>query len=68
MSETALQKQILNKLEGIEKKFDYIMKYIEDTSLNERERKQLERSISRIKAGNTSDFVSWRKARKELML
>jgi len=36
------------------------------TKLTEEERKQLEESISKIKSGNTSDFVSWKKAKKGL--
>ena len=66
MSETAFEKQILSKLAIVEKKVDYIMEYIEDTKLTEEERKQLDESISKIKAGNTSDFVSWKSAKKEL--
>ena len=48
------------------RKFDYIMEYIEDTKLTEEERKQLDGSISKIKAGSTSGFVSWKRAKKEL--
>ena len=66
MSETAFEKQILSKLASVEKKVDHIMEYIEDTKLTEEERKQLDGSISKIKAGGTSDFVSWKKAKKEL--
>ena len=42
------------------------MEFIEDTKLAEEERKQLNESISKIKAGSTSGFVSWKKAKKEL--
>ena len=66
MSETAFEKQILSKLASVEKKVDHIMEYIEDTKLTEEERKQLYESISKIKAGSTSDFVSWKSAKKEL--
>ena len=66
MSETAFEKQILSKLASVEKKVDHIMEYIEDTKLTEEERKQLNESISKIKAGSASDFVSWKKAKKEL--
>ena len=66
MSEIAFEKQILSKLASVEKKVDHIMEYIEDTKLTEEERKQLNESISKIKAGNTSDFVSWKTAKKEL--
>lgn len=39
------------------------MKDTEDTKLTEEERKQLEESITKIKAGNTSDFVPWKKVK-----
>ena len=66
MSETTFQKQILSKLESMEKRIDYIMEYIEDLKLSKEERKQLDESISKIKVGNTSDFVSWKKASQAL--
>ena len=66
MSETTFEKQILSKLASVEKKVNHIMEYIEDTKLTEGERKQLNESISKIKAGNTSDFVSWKTAKKGL--
>ena len=66
MSETTFEKQILSKLASVEKKVNHIMEYIEDTKLTEEERKQLDGSISKIKAGSTSDFISWKKAKKEL--
>ena len=64
MSEITFEKQILSKLASVEKKVDHIMEYIEDTKLTEEERKQLNESISKIKTGSTSDFVSWKKAKK----
>ena len=73
MAELDFQKQILgtlsemkNSIETLRKDVNYITEYIEDTKLTEEERKQLEESISKIKGGNTSDFVSWKKAKKEL--
>jgi len=67
------QKQVLGTLEEMKssietlrKDVNYLTEYIEDTKLTEEERKQLDESISKIKAGNTSDFVSWKTAKKEL--
>ena len=73
MAEMDFQKQILgtlaemqNSIETLRKDVSYLTEYIEDTKLTEEERKQLDESISKIKAGNTSDFVSWKTAKKEL--
>ena len=67
------QKQVLGTLEEMKssietlrKDVNYLTDYIEDTKLTEEERKQLDESISKIKSGNTSDFVSWKTAKKEL--
>ena len=71
MAELDFQKQILGTLsemkdsiENLKKDINYITEYIEDTKLTEEERKQLDESISKIKTGNTSDFVSWKTAKK----
>jgi len=73
MAEMDFQKQILgtlsemkNSIETLKKDVNYITEYIEDTKLTEEERKQLGESISKVKAGNPSDFVSWKTAKKEL--
>ena len=73
MAELNFQKQILGTLsemkssiETLRKDVNYITEYIEDTKLTEEERKQLEDSISKIKSGSTSDFVSWKKTKKEI--
>ena len=73
MVEMDFQKQILGTLaemkssiETLRKDVNYLTGYIEDTKLTEEERKQLDESISKIRAGNTSDFVSWKTAKKEL--
>ena len=73
MAELDFQKQILGTLsemksniETLRKDVNYITEYIEDTKLTGEERKQLEQSMSKIKAGDTSDFVSWKKAKKEI--
>ena len=71
MAEVDFQKQILGTLsemkssiETLKKDINYLTEYIEDTKLTEEERKQLDESISKIKGGNTSDFVSWKTAKK----
>jgi len=67
------QKQVLGTLEEMKssietlrKDVNYLTEYIEDTKLTEEERKQLDESISKVRSGNTSDFVSWKTAKKEL--
>ena len=45
MSETAFQKQLLNKLESVEKKVNYIMGYIEDSKLSEDDKKALKAAL-----------------------
>ena len=67
------QKQVLGTLEEMKisietlrKDVNYLTGYIEDTKLTDEERKQLDESISKVKSGNTSDFVSWKSAKKEL--
>ncbi|MEK6946226.1 MAG: hypothetical protein AABX32_01340 [Nanoarchaeota archaeon] len=73
MAELNFQKQILGTLADMKSSIDtlkkdvsYLTEYIEDTKLTEEERKQLNESISRVKSGNTSDFISWKTAKKEL--
>ncbi|GEM_PF-1852185 len=73
MAELDLQKQILGTLEEMKDSIESLKKdasnlteYIEDTKLTEEERRQLDESISKIKTGNASDFVSWKKAKNEL--
>ena len=73
MAELDFQKLILgtlsemkNSIETLKKDINYLTEYIGDTKLSEEERKQLDESISKIKSGNTSDFISWKTAKKEL--
>ena len=67
------QKQVLGTLEEMKisietlrKDVNYLTGYIEDTKLTDEERRQLDESISKVKSGNTSDFVPWKSAKKEL--
>jgi len=73
MAEAEFQKQILgtltemkNSIETLKKDVNYLTEYLEDTKLTEEERKELKESISKIKAGDTADFVSWKKAKNGL--
>ena len=51
MSETAFQKQLLNKLESVEKKVNYIMGYIEDSKLSEDDKKALKAALKEEREG-----------------
>ena len=51
MSETTFQKQILNKLENMEKRIDYIMEYIEDSKLSGDDKKALKAALKEEKEG-----------------
>jgi len=72
MVELDFQKQVLETLtemkrsiETLREDVDYLAGYIEDTKLIQEERKQLDESIAKVSAGDTSDFVSWKEAKKE---
>jgi len=73
MAELDFQKQVLGTLtemkrniEILRKDFDYLADYIGDTKLTKEERKQLDASIEKVRTGDTSDFVSWKEAKKEI--
>ena len=73
MAELDFQKQILgtladmkNSIETLRKDVNCLTEYIEDTKLTKEERKQLDESMSKIKSGNTSDFVPWKTAKREM--
>lgn len=73
MADSDFQKQVLctltemkNNIETLRKDFNYLAEYIEDTKLIQEEREQLEKSMAKIKTGDSSDFVSWKQAKKEL--
>ena len=53
-------------IETLRKDVDYLAGYIEDTKLTQEERKQLDASIAKVNVGDTSDFVSWKEAKKEI--
>ena len=73
MAELDFQKQVLGTLTEMKRSIEtlredvgYLAGYIEDTKLTQEERKQLDESIAKVNAGDTSDFVSWKEAKKEL--
>ena len=49
MNEIAFQKQILNKLESMEKKVNYLIEYIEDSKLSEDDKKALRAALKEEK-------------------
>lgn len=51
MDEIAFQKQILNKLNKVEKTMNQILEYIEDSKLSEDDKKALEESLKEEKEG-----------------
>ncbi|MEK6733509.1 MAG: hypothetical protein AABY27_00155 [Pseudomonadota bacterium] len=73
MAQLDFQKQVLGTLtemkrsiEILRKDGDYLADYIEDAKLTKEERKQLDASIAKVMSGDTSEFVSWKEAKKEL--
>ena len=51
MSEITFQKQILSKLENMEKSMNYILEYIEDSKLSDGEKQLLQESYKHEKEG-----------------
>ncbi len=51
MSETSFQKQILHKLDNMEKRIDYIMEYIEDSKLSVGDKKALKSALKEDREG-----------------
>ncbi len=51
MAEVAFEKQILSKLENMERKVDVIMEYIENSKLDEDDRKAVEEALQEEKKG-----------------
>ena len=51
MSETTFQKQILHKLENMEKRIEHIMGYIEDSKLSEDDKKAMKAALKEEKEG-----------------
>ena len=51
MSEITFQKNVLSKLENMEKKVNYIMEYIEDSKLSEDDKIALKGALKEEKAG-----------------
>mgnify|MGYP001561017213 CR=1 FL=1 len=51
LEETPLEKQILHKLERMEKKVNYIVEYIEDSKLSEEDKEALHEALEEEKEG-----------------
>ena len=51
MSEATFQKQIMDKLENMEKNINYIMGYIEDSKLSEEDKLAIEEALKEEKQG-----------------
>jgi len=51
MAELILQKEILSKLENMEKRLNYLVTYIEDSKLNDDDKKALKLALKEEKEG-----------------
>ena len=65
MSE-AFQKEVIKELRSLKSEVDYIKEFLEDTRLTPKEKKLVDSRIKKINSGDTSDFVSWKHAKKSL--
>ena len=63
MAETIFEKQIMNKLENMEKTMNYLKEYIEDSRLTEEEKQLLQESYKHEKEGK---LVSSKDLKKRL--
>lgn len=63
MVETIFEKQVINKLENMEKTVNYIKEYIEDSKLTDEEKHLLQESYKHEKEGK---LVSSKDLRKKL--
>lgn len=63
MAEATFEKQVMNKLEHMEKSIDYIKEHIEDSKLNDEEKKLLEESYKNEKEGK---LISSEELKKKL--
>ena len=75
MTQANVQKEMLDTLTGLKQDVShlkqdmhYIMEYLEDTRLTAEEKKLLDESIAKVKAGDESDFVSHEDLKEELGL
>ncbi len=73
MTEANVQEKMLDTLTGLKQDVShlkqdihYIMEYLEDTRLTTEEKKLLDESIAKVKAGDESGFVDHKEAKKEL--
>lgn len=63
MSEITFQKQVMNKLDRVEKSMNYILDYIEDSKLSDEERQILQDSYKHEEEG---ELISSKELSKKL--
>ncbi|MAG47985.1 hypothetical protein CL617_05240 [archaeon] len=51
MEEITFQKRVLNKLENMNKRIKYVMRYIEDSKLSEDDKKAIDETLNEEKEG-----------------
>ena len=51
MTDASFQKQVLNKLESMEKRIDHIMEFIEDSKLSDDDKQALRETLREEKEG-----------------
>ncbi len=73
MTEAIFKKEVMQTLNSIKrdvsslrKDVELIKEQIDDIKLYSREKRNLNKSIKKIRSGDNSDFVSWEKAKKEI--
>ena len=56
----------MKELRSLKSEIDYIKEFLEDTRLTPKEKKFVDNRIRKINSGDTSNFVSWKQAKKRL--
>lgn len=60
------EKEVMRELKSLKGEVDYIKEFLKDTRLTPTEKRFVDSKIKKIKSGDTSDFVSWKDAKKKL--
>ncbi|MBI5393449.1 hypothetical protein HZA96_06270 [Candidatus Woesearchaeota archaeon] len=75
MPELQFEKQVISTLTDLRKEMDYLKRDIhsirqimEDIKLTDEENIGVKQTIKKIKSGDTSEFIPWKSAKKELGL
>ena len=73
MTEAIFKKEVMQTLNSIKrdvnslrKDLDTVKEHIADMKLSSKEKRNIIKTIKKIKNGNNSDFISWEKAKKQL--